>query len=149
MRKLGMAEIAKIDRPKLGRQVPLEVFRLLRLVGIRGGLPMGGKSVTATIGREIGKSLGCRTLEELLQLLRAYRIGIPDVLERSENHLLIALDDCLVCKGMDNIGEKVCDLEGAIIEGALTAITGKTVRVTEINCNCNGDEACVYEARIY
>ncbi|KKM11479.1 hypothetical protein SY88_08430 [Clostridiales bacterium PH28_bin88] len=144
-----MAEIAKINRPKLGRQVPLEVFRMLRLVGIRGGLPMGGKSITATVGREIGKNLGCNSLEELLQLLQTYRIGIPSILERSDNHLLIALDDCLVCKGMDNIGEKVCDLEGAIIEGALTAIIGKTVRVTEIKCNCNGDEACVYEVRIY
>ncbi|WP_411831801.1 V4R domain-containing protein [Paenibacillus dokdonensis] len=43
----------------------------------------------------------------------------------------------------------VCDLEGAIMEGALTRILGRKVSVKEVKCNVNGDEHCEYELRFY
>ncbi|MFC7557975.1 V4R domain-containing protein [Paenibacillus farraposensis] len=41
----------------------------------------------------------------------------------------------------------VCDLEGAIMEGALNKIKGQRVHVREIKCNINGDDHCEYEIR--
>ncbi|WP_342417873.1 4-vinyl reductase [Paenibacillus sp. FSL R10-2782] len=41
----------------------------------------------------------------------------------------------------------VCDLEGAIMEGALSKIKAKRVNVREIKCNVNGDDYCEYEIR--
>ena len=44
-------------------------------------------------------------------------------------------------------GHMVCDLEGAIMEGALTKLKNKRVVVKEIKCNVNGDDCCEYEIR--
>lgn len=145
MNKFTLQEISKIKRSRLGNSVPLEVFRMLRLIGIRGTLPMGGKSITAVVGREIGKSLGCRTLEEFSSLLIKYKLGFPEIIENTPNKIVIQLHDCLVCAGMDNIGEKGCDLEGAIIEGALSSILQRPVTVRETKCNLNGDGVCEFE----
>ena len=148
MKKYVMADIAKIKRKKLSGQVPLEVFRLLRLVGIRGALPMGGRSITAVVGREMGKSLGCSTLEDFFKLLLDLKIGIPELAEKSEKKMVVRLHDCMVCDGMEDVGEMVCDLEGAIIEGALAAILNRPVSVKETTCNCNGDGVCEFTATI-
>jgi len=148
MKKFSVADISKIKRKRLSGQVPLEVFRLLRLVGIRGALPMGGRSVTAVVGREIGKSLGCMTVEDFLKVLLDLKIGMPEVVEKSERKIVIQLHDCMVCDGMDDVGEMVCDLEGAIIEGALASILNRPVSVKETQCNCNGDGVCEFTATI-
>ncbi|WMT43308.1 4-vinyl reductase [Paenibacillus sp. D2_2] len=59
----------------------------------------------------------------------------------------IAVEDCF-CEGLPIMdGKLVCDLEGAIMEGALTKILGKRVVVKEVKCNVNGDDCCEYDLR--
>ncbi|WP_433942854.1 4-vinyl reductase [Paenibacillus sp. SN-8-1] len=41
----------------------------------------------------------------------------------------------------------VCDLEGAIMEGALTRMWNKRVSVKETKCNVHGHSHCEYEIR--
>jgi predicted hydrocarbon binding protein len=111
------------------------------------GLPMGGKGTTLTVGRKIGESLPVNSLEELLQLIQDLKIGIPRVLSREEGIVCVAMDDCF-CKGLPVMDEKiVCDLEGAIMEGALSRIWGKRVNIRETKCNVSGHEHCEYEIR--
>jgi len=137
-----------IDRKELGDQVPLELFRTIRLIGMYQGLPMGGKGTTVTVGRKIGESMPVETLEELLAAFQELKIGIPSVIERNEHLIRIKVEDCF-CKGLPVLEEKmVCDLEGAIMEGAMTRITGNRVAVREVKCNVHGDEHCEYEMRL-
>ncbi|KKO55315.1 V4R domain-containing protein [Paenibacillus sp. DMB20] len=134
-----------IGRKKLGDQVPLELFRTIRLIGMQQALPMGGKGTTVTIGRKIGASLPVSTVEDILSMFEELRIGIPKIVYQDELTMRIAVDDCF-CKGLPVLeGKMVCDLEGAILEGALRSITNKNVTVREVKCNVNGDEHCVYE----
>ncbi len=141
-------DMKKIDRQDLGDTVPLELFRTIRLIGMYQALPLGGKGTTLTIGRKIGESLPVASLEELLQLFVDLRIGIPHILQRDDNYIRIAVDDCF-CKGLPVQEEKmVCDLEGAIMEGALTRIMNRRVTVKEVKCNINGDEHCEYDVRL-
>ncbi|WP_256701753.1 4-vinyl reductase [Paenibacillus sp. P3E] len=42
----------------------------------------------------------------------------------------------------------ICDLEGAILEGALTKILGRKISVKEIKCNATGHEHCEYEVKL-
>ncbi|GIP28288.1 hypothetical protein J23TS9_34180 [Paenibacillus sp. J23TS9] len=142
-------DLKHIKRTELGNQVPLELFRAIRLIGMHEGLPMGGRNTTATIGRKIGESLPAQTVEELFGLFVELKIGIPAIVHQDEHTMRVAVEDCF-CEGLPvQEGKLVCDLEGAIMEGALTRILGRKVSVKEVKCNVNGDEHCEYELRFY
>ncbi|MCH1626513.1 V4R domain-containing protein [Ferdinandcohnia quinoae] len=137
-------DMKKIKRETLGDLVPLELFRSVRLIGMYQGLPMKGKNTTLTVGREIGKSMPIHTVEDALNLFEELKIGIPKILKRTDNEIHIAIEDCF-CEGLPPMeGNMVCDLEGAILEGALSKIYDGKISVREIKCNVNGDEHCEY-----
>lgn len=138
-----------MKRERLGEQVPLELFRTIRLIGMYQGLPMGGKGTTLTVGRKIGENLPVRSVDELLKLFEELKIGIPQVVHHDERTMRIAVEDCF-CKGLPVLEEKmVCDLEGAIIEGAMNQFMDRKVTVKEILCNVHGDDHCEYEVRFH
>jgi uncharacterized protein len=147
MRPFTFEDMKQIDRKELGGSVPLELFRTIRLIGLYQGLPMGGKGTTITLGRKIGESLPVHSLEELMELFKELKIGLPRVVHRDEQTIRIAVEECF-CKGLPVMEEKmVCDLEGAIMEGALNTFMDRKVAVRETQCNVHGDEHCEYEVR--
>ncbi|NOU83272.1 4-vinyl reductase [Paenibacillus sp. LMG 31459] len=139
----------QIDRSTLGNTVPLELFRTIRLIGLNQGLPLGGKGTTLTIGRKIGESLPVSSVEDLLRMFEELKIGIPRIVHSDERRINIAVEDCF-CKGLPSLEDEkmVCDLEGAILEGALGKILGRKVSVKEIKCNVTGHEHCEYEVKL-
>lgn len=149
MLQYTFADMRQMERTTLGNMVPLELFRTIRLIGMNQGLPLGGKGTTVTIGRKIGESLPVTSVEELLQIFEELKIGIPRIVHSDERRINIAVEDCF-CKGLPSLEDEkmVCDLEGAIIEGALCKILGRKVSVKEIKCNVTGHEHCEYEVRL-
>ncbi|BCG59253.1 V4R domain-containing protein [Paenibacillus sp. URB8-2] len=136
-----------IGRKKLGTHVPLELFRTIRLIGMYQALPLGGKATTVTIGRKIGESLPVTSIEDILQMFQELQIGIPSIVYQDEHKLRIAVDECF-CKGLPVMeGKIVCDLEGAILEGAINKVSERKVTVREVLCNVCGDDHCEYEIR--
>lgn len=141
-------DMSKIKRPTLGDKVPLELFRAIRLIGMYQGLPMNGRGTTMVVGRKIGESLPVTTIDEFLKLFRGLNIGIPSVIHQDDSTIRIAVDDCF-CEGLPiHEGKHVCDLEGAIMEGAIGKILNKTISSKEYKCNINGDDRCEYELKI-
>lgn len=149
MQQYTFEDMRQMNRTTLGNMVPLELFRTIRLIGMNQGLPLGGKGTTVTIGRKIGESLPVHSVEELLQIFEELKIGIPRIVHSDERRINIAVDDCF-CKGLPSLEDErmVCDLEGAIIEGALCRILGRKVSVKEIKCNVTGHEHCEYEVKL-
>ncbi|AIQ55034.1 V4R domain-containing protein [Paenibacillus sp. FSL R7-0331] len=149
MQQYTFEDMQKMDRSRLGNMVPLELFRTIRLIGMNQGLPMGGKGTTLTVGRKIGESLPVKSVDELLALFEELKIGIPQIVYSDEHKINIAVEDCF-CKGLPTLEEEkmICDLEGAILEGALTKLYGRRVSVREIKCNATGDEYCEYEVKL-
>ncbi|TKH43785.1 4-vinyl reductase [Paenibacillus terrae] len=140
-------DMKKISRTKMGKSLPIELYRAIRLIGMYQGLPMKGKGTTATVGRKIGESLPVNSLEDLLDIFRELKIGDPHIVLEEEHKIHVAVKDCF-CEGLPEMeGNMVCDLEGAIMEGALSKIKAKRVNVREIKCNVNGDDYCEYEIR--
>ncbi|WP_442600074.1 V4R domain-containing protein [Neobacillus sp. D3-1R] len=145
MENFTFEDMKKIKREVLGDHVPLELFRAIRLIGMYQGLPMQGKSTTITVGRKIGESLPVESMEDVLDLFTQLKIGIPHIIYEDENELHIAVDDCF-CEGLPSQGGKmVCDLEGAILEGALTKVWNRKISIRETKCNVNGDDYCEYK----
>lgn len=149
MQQYTFEDMRQMDRTTLGNMVPLELFRTIRLIGMNQGLPLGGKGTTVTIGRKIGESLPVHSVEELLQIFEELKIGITRIVHSDERRINIAVDDCF-CKGLPSLEDEkmVCDLQGAIIEGALCRILGRKVSVKEIKCNVTGHEHCEYEVKL-
>ncbi|WP_238655653.1 V4R domain-containing protein [Paenibacillus piscarius] len=149
MQQYTFEDMRQMNRTSLGNMVPLELFRTIRLIGMNQGLPLGGKGTTVTIGRKIGESLPVTSVDDLLHLFEELRIGIPRIVHSDERKLNIAVDDCF-CKGLPSLEDEkmVCDLEGAIIEGALCKILSRKVSVKEIKCNVTGHEHCEYEVKL-
>ncbi|MDG5788808.1 4-vinyl reductase [Evansella sp. AB-P1] len=142
-------DMKKIQRPTLGNDVPLELFRSVRLIGMYQGLPMHGKSTTLVVGKKIGESLAVKSVEEALQLFKDLKIGIPRVIEKKDAEMHIAIEDCF-CEGLPvHEGNMVCDLEGAILEGALSTIYKGRINVREVKCNVNGDQECEYKIKFF
>lgn len=148
MTQFTFSDMKQIKRSTLGKDVPLELFRAIRLIGMNQGLPMEGKSTTNVVGRKIGESLPVSSVEDLLRIFKDLKIGIPSIVERSEQALTIRVDDCF-CEGLPVQGKMVCDLEGAIMEGALSKLLNKRVSVREVKCNIHGDETCEYHVKIH
>jgi uncharacterized protein len=141
-------DMKKIDRKTLGNSVPLELFRSVRLIGMYQGLPMRGKSTTITVGRKIGQSLPVQSIEETLEIFEELKIGIPSITDSKENEMYIKVKDCF-CKGIPiHQGNMTCDLEGAILEGAISRFYDGKVLVHEVKCNVNGDEHCEYRIKL-
>ncbi|WP_342563214.1 V4R domain-containing protein [Paenibacillus sp. FSL R7-0345] len=149
MQQYTFEDMQKMDRAKLGNMVPLELFRTIRLIGMNQGLPMGGKGTTLTVGRKIGESLPVTSVNDLLALFEELKIGIPRIVYSDERKMNIVVEDCF-CKGLPTLEEEkmICDLEGAILEGALTKLLGRRISVREIKCNATGDEYCEYEVKL-
>ncbi|MDF9844437.1 MULTISPECIES: V4R domain-containing protein [unclassified Paenibacillus] len=149
MQQYTFEDMQKMDRGRLGNLVPLELFRTIRLIGMNQGLPMGGKGTTLTVGRKIGESLPVSSVDDLLALFEELKIGIPQVVYSDDHRLNIAVEDCF-CKGLPTLEEEkmICDLEGAILEGALSKLLGRRVSVREIKCNATGHEYCEYEVKL-
>lgn len=141
-------DMKKINRKTLGGSVPLELFRSVRLIGMYQGLPLNGKNTTLTVGRKIGESMQVTSIEEILQQFEVLKIGIPKIIERTDKEIHIAIEDCF-CEGLPvHEGKMVCDLEGAILEGALSTIYKGKIHVREIKCNVNGDDNCEYKIKL-
>ncbi|TMN23358.1 V4R domain-containing protein [Lentibacillus cibarius] len=142
-------DMTKINRTELGDEVPLELFRAIRLIGMYQGLPMEGKTTTLTVGRKIGRSIPADTVEQFLDMFKALKIGAMTLLEQTDSYMLFRVYDCF-CSGLPVKGKKVCDLEGAILEGALKRIlNNNNLSVYESKCNINGDDYCEYTVRKY
>src|SRR5690606_3567678 len=103
---------------------------------------------TVTIGRKIGESLEVKTQDELFRLFEELKIGIAKVIRKDDQGMRVAVEDCF-CEGLPVLeGKMVCDLEGAIMEGALSKVLNKKVHVREVKCNVHGDDRCEYEVAI-
>lgn len=144
MSDFNFEDMKKVKREKLGSEVPLELFRAIRLIGMYQGLPMNGRSTTLTVGRKIGQSLPANSLEEVLEMFIDLKIGIPSIVRETEREIDIVVKDCF-CEGLPvHEGKLVCDLEGAILEGALSKVWNRNLSLREVKCNVNGDEHCQY-----
>ncbi len=151
----GLIEvISQVNRPKLGREIPIAVFRAFRLftefslediVGSKGTITLL-QSAGKELGKEIAKGFETNKLEEFLENSAQYlydeKIGILIPVELSNNHMVLRLDECITCAGMPNIGKRICHFEVGLAAGLTESFLKRKVKAYETKCNANGEGTC-------
>ncbi len=149
MKRIELSNALKVDRPELGDEVGIGLYRLLRLVAWEDILGPGASAISYYAGKNLGKKLQFKTMEELLDLFKQLKVGIIKIPEKTGSHMHIDIYECVTCSGMEPVGRPICHFEGGLIAGAVEAITGKKVLAKEVTCIGGlGDATCGYDLTI-
>lgn len=146
--------ISQVRRPQLGEEVPLLVFRAFRVfTGIYLEEIVGDKGASTLIqkaGRELGKEVGSMLKDEKLEaylgkvvdFVKDAKIGLLVPVELTQERLVVALDECITCSGMPDIGKRICHFEAGFVAGIVESHVKRRVRTYESKCNASGDHIC-------
>jgi uncharacterized protein len=146
-------EVSKTDRPVLGSDIPILVFRVFRHFSasyVEDVLGRGAAVVFQNGGRELGKEAGAlmksadptEYLREVCQFVRDSRIGILTPRALDDRVLVVDLDECITCAGMTPIGKRICQFEVGFVAGVTEVLVKKKVKALETKCNANGEGTC-------
>lgn len=146
-------DVSKSDRPILGNDIPLLVFRVFRHFSagyVEEVLGRGAGVVFQNGGRELGKEAGAMLykpdateyLRDVVQFVRDTKIGILIPREVSDKLLVVDLDECITCAGMANIGKRICQFEVGFVAGVAEVLIKKKPKAYETKCNSNGEGTC-------
>ncbi len=149
MKEYAIEDLNHIVRPELGDQIPLVLYRILRIIGMRSIL---GESTGATlymVGKQVGNLIGAKDLQEFQDKIVELKVGIPEVTILDEDQIVVKLRECITCAGYAYTGEMFCDMESGIIAGLLEKVYGKKARSTQTKSWSVGYSYCEFEVFLY
>ena len=149
MKEYSIEDVKAIARPTLGENVPLVLFRILRIVGMRNLLGESSGQTLYAMGKSVGKTMGARTMEAFEKTIRDLKIGIPEVALLEEDHIVVKLYECITCAGFPVTGEMFCDMESGIIAGLLEKVHGKKAKSTQTKSWSVGYDYCEFDVFLY
>jgi uncharacterized protein len=149
MREYSVDEIKRIVRPTLGEDIPLVLYRILRIIGMRNILGESSGATLYMMGKQIGNLVGADSLDVFKETIRDLKVGIPEVEVVEEDHLTVKLYECITCAGFTYTGEMFCDMESGIIAGLLEKVYGKRAKSTQTKSWSVGYTYCEFEVFLY
>jgi hypothetical protein len=149
MKQYTLDDIKTIVRPKLGDEVPLTLFRILRIIGMRSLLGESSGQTLYMMGKSVGNMVGASTIDEFRQKIEELKIGIPEVEFVEDDHLVVKLYECITCAGFVYTGELFCDMESGIIAGLLEKVYGKKAKSTQTKSWSVGFNYCEFDIFLY
>jgi len=149
MKEYSVEDLKTIVRPRLGEEVPLVLFRILRIIGIRQILGESSGATLYMMGKRVGAMVGAKDLDDLRAKIQELKIGIPEVEITDEDHLIVKLYECITCAGFTYTGEMFCDMESGVIAGLLESIYKKKAKSTQTKSWSMGYNYCEFEVFLY
>ncbi len=149
MKDYAVDDVKNILRPRLGDDVPLLLFRILRIIGMRSILGETSGATLYMMGKRVGNMLRATTMEEFAETIQDLKIGIPKVDVVDEDHINVKLFECITCAGFAYTGEMFCDMESGIIAGLLENVHGKKAKSTQTKSWSIGYKYCEFEVFLY
>ena len=149
MKEYSIEEVSRIVRPKLGEDIPLTLYRILRVIGMRNILGETSGATLYMMGKQVGTMIGANDLGEFEKKIKELKVGIPEVRVVDEDHVIIKLYECITCAGFAYTGEMFCDMESGIIAGLLEAIFKKKAKSTQTKSWSVGFNYCEFEVILY
>lgn len=149
MKEYSIDELKNIVRPQLGEEVPLLLFRILRIIGIRKLLGETSGATLYMMGKNVGNMVGATDIEDLKKKIEELKVGIAEVETIDEGHMIVKLRECITCAGFGYTGEMFCDMESGIIAGLLERIFKKKAKSTQTKSWSVGYNYCEFEIFLY
>lgn len=135
-----------IDRPEQGADIPVALFRLLRLVVMEDLFGRGAGAPAYLAGKQLGGALKLQNLDQFLELCQGLKIGRVSVKHTEGGGVHVDVHECVTCAGMTPVGRPLCAFEGGLMAGVLESIHGRHVRAREVTCIGGlGDETCGFD----
>lgn len=145
---VDVANALRIDRPRLGSEAPIAIFRLLRLVVLEDLFGPSAAAQAYLAGKKLGEQLGLKSIEQFLALCEQLKIGEISVVSRDDS-IKVDVHECVTCAGMTPVGRPVCSFEGGLIAGAVGSILQVKTQAREVSCIGGlGDETCGFEVKL-
>jgi len=146
---VGVANALRIDRPSLGNDAGVALYRLLRLVALEDIIGRGAAATAYIAGKKLGLGLGLPSLDAFLELCAALKVGRIDVPVISESRIHVDVYECVTCSGLEPVGSALCHFEGGLIAGAVESILKKRTRAIEVTCIGGlGHESCGFDLQL-
>lgn len=114
--------LAQHKRDRLGPELPLATFRLLRLYGMQEIFGESTGPALYMVGKSIGQAIESNSLTEFFELVMELKIGIASIMQQTERLIVIKMLECMTCSGLPVTGELFCDFEAGFIAGAIEKI---------------------------
>lgn len=149
MKEYSIEEIKNIVRPTLGEEVPLVLFRVLRIIGIRNILGESSGATLYMMGKHVGNMIGANDMKECKDKIRELKVGIPEIEIIDEDNIVVKLFECITCAGFTYTGEMFCDMESGIIAGLLEKVFKKRAKSTQTKSWSVGYNYCEFEVLLY
>jgi uncharacterized protein len=143
---VGVANALNVDRPSLGPDAGVALYRLLRLVALEDIIGRGAAGTAYVAGKKLGLNLGLSSLEGFLELCNTLKVGVIKVPVLTESRIHVDVYECVTCSGLKPVGRVLCHFEGGLIAGAVESILKKRTRAIEVSCIGGlGDDACGFD----
>ena len=149
MKEYTVDDLKNIVRPRLGEDIPLTLYRILRIIGMRNILGESSGPALYMVGKQIGNMIGARDLEDFKEKIRALKVGIAEVDVVDEDNLVVRLYECITCAGFGYTGEMFCDMESGIVAGLLEKVYGKRARSTQTKSWSAGFSHCEFDVMLF
>ncbi len=149
MKEYSIEEVSHIVRPQLGEDIPLTLYRILRVIGMRKILGETSGATLYMMGKQVGSMVGAKDLGEFEEKIKELKVGIPEVQVIDEDHVIVKLYECITCAGFVYTGEMFCDMESGIIAGLLEGVFKKKAKSTQTKSWSVGYNFCEFEIILY
>ena len=145
-KEIEVANALRLDRPTLGPDTGVALYRMLRLVAYEDIMGRAAGGVTYYAGKKLGQSLGITQLEQFIDLCADQKIGRIDVPLFQEKEIYVDVYECVTCSGLEPVGRALCHFEGGLIAGVVQGLLKKQVQAREHTCIGGlGHESCGFE----
>lgn len=142
-------DLSFIVRPTLKGTLPLEMYRLLRISGMKEIFGESTKPVLYRLGKTLSTYFELKKEEELIELIKRLGIGIPKIYQKVEENVTIHLYECMTCAGLPYTGELFCDLECGFIAGGYEKILGCKTKGTQTKSWTTGSGYCEFIIELF
>jgi hypothetical protein len=160
------AMLGQLDtgRPNLGFTTHVSVYRLMQFTLRDVLIGQYGTEAAERVFYAAGELAGRHFYENLItkrdsfgdfvaqlqDVLRDLGIGILRIEKEDMGRLAFTLTvaEDLDCSGLPACDERICTYDEGFIGGLLSAHTGKSFRVKEVDCWCSGDRVCRFDVQL-